>query len=374
MSVLRGAPALCVCARLCAVLCACSSRLLAAAAEKVSPRMRPSPFTWKLRCAPARSRSFEARWPSWRASGASCLPAKPEAGEQARVWRRRCQCSPSHRGLDCGGLPGSFRSCAARFTHPILETAEIPLDRRKLRRSGDGAPAEARSKLPARLPPRAAPRSPELAERREGRSPSQNTQERLRPLVLGRGARPPTLEQIASASSSSGCLNSYPRSSARRGITRWPPRSTLPELSAVHQVQGSPGTGTTAGRPKRLAQRLREHLVGHRIRRGRVDDAADLLVVERPEQDADLVVDVDPGDVLVAAGERAADAQLERGQQRAEEAAARVEHVAGADDRPGARRSPSTSCAAFSHSRTTSASKPSPGSLDSSTIASPRSP
>ena len=41
-------------------------------------------------------------------------------------------------------------------------------------------------------------------------------------------------------------------------------------------------------------------------------DAAHALVVERPEQDPDLVVDVDPGDVLGAARERAADAELER--------------------------------------------------------------
>jgi hypothetical protein len=43
------------------------------------------------------------------------------------------------------------------------------------------------------------------------------------------------------------------------------------------------------------AQRLREVLVVRRVRGAGVDGAADVLVVEGPEQDPDLVVDVNPG-------------------------------------------------------------------------------
>src|SRR6476646_12092301 len=81
----------------------------------------------------------------------------------------------------------------------------------------------------------------------------------------------------------------------------------LPELFAEHQIHRQPGNWDYSRPPQRFAQRLREDLVRNRIRRGRVDDAADLLVLERPEQDADLVGDVDPGDVLATTGQRSAD-------------------------------------------------------------------
>ena len=150
--------------------------------------------------------------------------------------------------------------------------------------------------------------------------------------------------------------------------------STAPNSLPYIRSSAKPGTGIDAGRSSARPSAFESSRLVTGLGAVELIDAAHLLVVERPEQDPDLVLDVDPGDVLVAAGERAADAELERRQQLAEEAAVGVEDVAGADDRPGARRSPRPRAPPLSHSRTTSASKPSPGAAASSTIASPRSP
>ena len=82
---------------------------------------------------------------------------------------------------------------------------------------------------------------------------------------------------------------------------------------------------------QRAAERLGEVLVGDRLGRGAVDRRHSSVAVERREVDADEVVDVDPRQVLVAAGDRAADAGLEGRQHRLQRAAVLVEHDAGAD-------------------------------------------
>ena len=58
------------------------------------------------------------------------------------------------------------------------------------------------------------------------------------------------------------------------------------------------GTGMIAGRPRTRPERLRELAVRDRVRGGGVVDAGGALGVERPEQQAHLVADVDPRHVL----------------------------------------------------------------------------
>ena len=81
---------------------------------------------------------------------------------------------------------------------------------------------------------------------------------------------------------------------------------------------------------QRAAERLGERRVGDRLGRAGVDRAGPVVAVERGEVDADEVVGVDPRQVLVAAGDRAADAELERRQHLGQRAARLVEHDAGA--------------------------------------------
>ena len=93
------------------------------------------------------------------------------------------------------------------------------------------------------------------------------------------------------------------------GITRWPPLRTTPNSLPNIRSSDEPGNRHHRGPAQRSAERLREVLVGHRVGRGRVDDAADLSLSSAQSRMPDLVVDVDPGDVLVAAGQRSADAR-----------------------------------------------------------------
>src|SRR5207244_3625054 len=63
-----------------------------------------------------------------------------------------------------------------------------------------------------------------------------------------------------------------------------------------------------------------------------VEDAARLGVVDKPDEQRDLVVPVDPRHVLMPARDRAAQAEPERRQELAQEAARRVEHEPRAGD------------------------------------------
>src|SRR4051794_6597311 len=82
------------------------------------------------------------------------------------------------------------------------------------------------------------------------------------------------------------------------------------ELAAEFEIEHEAGNRGYCRALDRPAERLRELLVSHRFGRSGVDGAAHLLVVQRPKQDPDLVLEVDPGEVHLAAGERAADAEL----------------------------------------------------------------
>ncbi len=86
-----------------------------------------------------------------------------------------------------------------------------------------------------------------------------------------------------------------------------------------------------AGRRNALAESLAEGLVGHGLGRGAVVGAAPGRVGRRVQVEADEVVDVDPRQVLLAAGDRAADAELERRQHLVQRAAVGIEDDAGAD-------------------------------------------
>ena len=153
-------------------------------------------------------------------------------------------------------------------------------------------------------------------------------------------------------------------------------------LAVICSVSSSPrsatsasfGTGITAGRPSALPSAFENSRLVTGFGRGRVERPRDALVVERPEQQPDLVVAVDPRHVLAPAGERPADAELERQQQLLQQARPR-----GRGPGPCAAittRTPPVglASAAASQSTHTWASKSSPGGVDSSTIASPRSP
>ena len=308
-----------------------------------------------------------------RGKSGSALPASLLlARASASIWRRWAP-TPAGPPRTRPPSPTSNRLSPPSFSRPIVEAAGIACDPHQLRQNRDGpAPPRDHGSGRLQLAPGPGARDLELTRERSG-APQPN----LPAVREGEGhPTPPSLTSKSfSASSRSGCLNSYPSSCVRCGITRCPPRSTFPNSPPNLRSRTKPGTGTTAGRPERPPQRLREVPVSRRVRRGGVDDAADLLVVERPEQDPDLVVDVDPGDVLLAAGERAADAELEgRSAARPSMPPLGVEDLAGADDRQphAGRRRPRAPPLPLLHDLGVEALAAGPA--DSSTTASPRSP
>ena len=119
---------------------------------------------------------------------------------------------------------------------------------------------------------------------------------------------------------------------------------------------------------QRPAQRLGEGLVGDRLRRGRVDRPAPLVVtVERREIQVDQIVPVDPGHVLAPGGHGPSDAELEE-----REHPSRAPRPAGRARGPGSgartTRIPSSPAADASRSHTTQtrARKSSPAGWSSS--------
>src|SRR4051794_269611 len=104
------------------------------------------------------------------------------------------------------------------------------------------------------------------------------------------------------------------------------------ELTAAKRRDGELRDRHEGGAVERPAERLGELAVGDGIGSCRVDRPGDLVVVQRPEQEADLVVDVDPGHELLAARDRAADPELERKEELLEQASVLGHHEAGSDD------------------------------------------
>ena len=100
---------------------------------------------------------------------------------------------------------------------------------------------------------------------------------------------------------------------------------------AVEDPHGEAGTGAKAGRCRARPSAFENALLvtgsGALALTGPVPGVA----VERGEVEPDDVVDVDPRQVLLAAGDRAADAELEERQHLRQRAAALVEDDAGAD-------------------------------------------
>src|SRR5207244_1812444 len=107
-------------------------------------------------------------------------------------------------------------------------------------------------------------------------------------------------------------------------------RRDLAELVAEPGLEGELGHRNDRGAPQHASERLRELPVGDRVGRGRVVGAGRLVGVHPPEQQADLVVDVDPGHVLATARERTADPELEGEQELLEQPVLGIEHQPGA--------------------------------------------
>jgi hypothetical protein len=74
---------------------------------------------------------------------------------------------------------------------------------------------------------------------------------------------------------------------------------------------GELGRGEERRPLQHLAEQFRDRPVSHRVGRGGVDWARDVNRVKSPEDQGDLVIDVDPGHVWIAAGEGASAAELE---------------------------------------------------------------
>ena len=179
----------------------------------------------------------------------------------------------------------------------------------------------------------------------------------LEAIEARRRRRSPSLRQLGRRSSTSSLWRwegepsarvprAGPRSAASRSgmlelvaEVQRPPRhhplpasSTAPNSLPNLRSRTKPGTGITAGRPSARPSAFEKSRFVTGFGAVALTTPLTFVVVERPEQDPDLVLDVDPGDVLVAAGQRPADAELERRQQLAQQAAVGVEDVAGADD------------------------------------------
>lgn len=76
-------------------------------------------------------------------------------------------------------------------------------------------------------------------------------------------------------------------------------------------VTANLGAGKNAGRFSTLPSNFENVRLVTGVGRGGVDWARDVNRVKSPEDQGDLVIDVDPGHVLIAAGEGASAAELE---------------------------------------------------------------
>ena len=77
-----------------------------------------------------------------------------------------------------------------------------------------------------------------------------------------------------------------------------------------------------------MAQRMSELLVTNRVRGNHIKRPAQ-VVIKQPQYTVDHIVDVDPGQILSAAADRAAEAKLKGGRHFGQNAASRRQHHPG---------------------------------------------
>ena len=153
--------------------------------------------------------------------------------------------------------------------------------------------------------------------------------------------------------------------------TRAPP-VTISAISPYSRRSASAGTGAIAGRRSARPSAWEKSRLVTGSGAVRVERPAPALVARARRAASREVVDVDPGDVLAPAGDRAADAQAKRRQHLRERAAAGVEHDAGARLRDPHARARRHLRASASHATQTCARKSPPGAAPSSSGSSPR--
>ena len=149
--------------------------------------------------------------------------------------------------------------------------------------------------------------------------------------VAGWPLRP--LSRISpSASRKSGWRKAYPVSIVRTGMARWLASRSSSVIAPNARRSANAGARQRRRAPQRLAQRAHELTVGDRLGRHQVERPLHRFVRHRVADEADLVVEVDPGHPLGAAADLAAQAQAKRRQDLAQDAPVARQHEAAAQE------------------------------------------